>query len=67
MRAVRCLQVEQLESQLLKINEQKDEAVKKDLLMYIKSMPEHQLQVSCPTSALASAGCFFVDSALGLK
>lgn len=38
-------QVEQLESQLLMVQNQKEEAVQQDLLVYIKSMPEHQLQV----------------------
>ncbi|CAM9622985.1 unnamed protein product [Pylaiella littoralis] len=37
-------QVEQLESQLLTVQNQKEEAVQQDLLVYIKSMPEHQLQ-----------------------
>ncbi|CAM9652254.1 unnamed protein product [Sphacelaria rigidula] len=37
-------QVEQLQSQLLQVHEQKDEAFTKDLLLYIKSMPESQLQ-----------------------
>eukprot|EP00903_Cladosiphon_okamuranus_P019656 g18070.t4 len=37
-------QVEQLESQLLAVQNQKEEAVQQDLLLYIKSMPEHQLQ-----------------------
>ncbi|CAM9416867.1 unnamed protein product [Ectocarpus sp. 12 AP-2014] len=37
-------QVEQLESQLLMVQTQKEEAVQQDLLVYIKSMPEHQLQ-----------------------
>lgn len=47
-----CLQVEQLENQLLKVHEQKNEALTKDLLMYIKSMPETQLQVSYLSSQL---------------
>lgn len=37
--------MEQLESQLLMVQTQKEEAVQQDLLVYIKSMPEHQLQV----------------------
>lgn len=38
-------QVEKLENQLLSIQNQKDEATKQDLLMFIKSMPENQLKV----------------------
>lgn len=38
-------QVQKLESKLLEIRQRKDAAVEKDLLMYIKSMPENQLQV----------------------
>lgn len=46
-------QVEQLESQLLAVQSQKEEAVQKDLLVYIKSMPEHQLQVTTlPSTAV---------------
>ncbi|CAN0248300.1 unnamed protein product [Scytosiphon promiscuus] len=37
-------QVEQLESQLLTVQNQKEEALQQDLLVYIKSMPEHQLK-----------------------
>eukprot|EP00904_Undaria_pinnatifida_P009358 jgi/Undpi1/5552/HiC_scaffold_2.g00829.m1 len=37
-------QVEQLESQLLSVQTQKQEAIQKDLLVYIKAMPEHQLK-----------------------
>ena len=39
------MQVEQLESQLLSVQTQKQEAIQKDLLVYIKAMPEHQLKV----------------------
>lgn len=51
-----CLgQVEQLQSQLLQVHEQKDEAFTKDLLLYIKSMPESQLQVSLLSVCLGPA------------
>lgn len=39
------LKVNKLDAQLTSIQSQEDEAVEKDLLVYIKSMPEHQLQV----------------------
>lgn len=39
-------QVEQLEFRLLAVQNQREETIQKDLLMYIKSMPQNQLQVS---------------------
>lgn len=45
--------MENLESRLVEIRQRKEAALEKDLLMYIKSMPESQLKVS-PKSIILS-------------